>query len=65
MPKLKTHSGAKKRFRRAASGRIKCRRAFRNHILTKVKTKLKRHMRGQMTVRAEDAKSINRLLDGS
>ena len=42
MPKLKVKSGAKKRFKVTAGG-IKRRRAFRNHILTKKKTKLKRH----------------------
>lgn len=64
MPKLKTHSGAAKRFRRT-KGRIKVKAANRNHILTKVTTKLKRHMRGMMAVRPCDEKSINRLLDGS
>ncbi len=65
MPKLKTHSGAKKRFRRAASGRIKSRRAFRSHILTKMKSKVKRHMRAQLEVCHADEKSVNRLLNGS
>lgn len=64
MPKLKTHSGAAKRFRRLKN-RIKVRKANRSHILTKVKTKLKRHMRGQMSIKACDKKAVDRLLDGS
>ncbi len=35
MPKLKSHRGAAKRFRKTASGAIKRRGAYRNHILTK------------------------------
>ena len=35
MPKLKTHSGAKKRFNLTASGKVKRARAFKSHILTK------------------------------
>lgn len=65
MPKLKTHSGAAKRFRRAKSGRVKVRRANRNHILTKVSSKVMRHARGQMTVKDCDKKSVDRMLDGS
>ena len=65
MPKLKTHRGTAKRFRRTATGRIKVRKGFRNHILTKKSTKLKRHMRGQTLVKQCDEKMINRLLDGS
>ena len=43
--KAKTHRGTAKRFSRTASGRVKCRRAFRNHILTKKTTKQKRGLR--------------------
>ena len=42
MPKLKTHSGAKKRFKLTKSGKVKRGHAFRSHILTKKTTKLKR-----------------------
>ena len=42
MPKLKSHRGAAKRFRKTASGAIKRRGAYRNHILTKKSTKQKR-----------------------
>lgn len=65
MPKLKTHRGAAKRFRKAAGGRIKCRRATRNHILTKRTTKNKRQLRSAMTVGASDKKAVDRMLDGS
>ena len=45
MPKLKTHSGAKKRFNLTASGKVKRARAFKSHILTKKTTKRTRHLR--------------------
>lgn len=65
MPKLKTHRGAAKRFRKTAGG-IKRRRAYRNHILTKKSPKQKRHLRvssGHLT--ASDAKLVDRMLQGS
>ncbi len=65
MPKLKSHRGAAKRFRKTASGRIKVRKAFRSHILTKIRTKLKRHMRGQTLLKKCDQKSVDRMLQGS
>lgn len=45
MPKMKTHSGAKKRFKLTKSGKVKRGHAFRSHILTKKSTKLKRGFR--------------------
>ena len=42
MPKMKTNSGAKKRFRLTGTGKIKRKHAFKNHILTKKSTKRKR-----------------------
>ena len=50
MPKMKTKSGAKKRFKVSASGRIKRGQAFKRHILTKKSTKNKRHLRGAVGV---------------
>ena len=50
MPKMKTKSGAKKRFKVSASGRIKRGQAFKRHILTKKSTKNKRHLRGTTAV---------------
>ncbi len=46
MPKIKSKSGALKRFKKTGSGTFKFRRANRNHILTKKSTKRKRHLRG-------------------
>ena len=61
--KMKTHKGAKKRFKITGSGKIKRMRAFKSHILTKKTSKRKRRLRrGQViTVRGE-AKNIKRLL---
>lgn len=65
MPKLKTHSGAKKRFKKTAGG-IKRRRAFRNHILTKKTTKQKRRLRvNALSVSDSDKKAVVRMLAGS
>lgn len=61
MPKLKTSSGSKKRFRRTGSG-FKRKRAFRNHILTKKSTKRKRQLRTPSKVHWRDLLSIKRLL---
>jgi large subunit ribosomal protein L35 len=61
MPKLKTNSGTRKRFRATANG-VKRRAANRNHILTKKATKRKRHLRGDTMVDASDLRSIRRLL---
>ncbi len=66
MPKLKTHRGAAKRFKKTASGAIKRRRAYRNHILTKKSTKQKRHLRVDAGVLKKcDAKLAARMLQGS
>ncbi len=62
MPKLKTNRGAAKRFRATANG-YKCRRANRNHILTKKSTKRKRHLRGVDHVDAADVRSVARMLN--
>lgn len=61
MSKLKTNSGAAKRFKRTANG-FKHRNAFRNHILTKKSTKRKRQLRGASQVEACDHYSVERLL---
>ena len=46
MPKLKTHRGAAKRFKKTGTGKIIRASAFKRHILTSKTTKSKRHMRG-------------------
>ena len=62
MPKLKTKSGAAKRFKAAAGGRIKRGSAFRRHILTKKSTKRKRHLRAATSVHASDSGSVRSML---
>ena len=44
MPKMKTHSGAKKRFKVTGGGKVKARHAFTSHILEKKSPKRKRHL---------------------
>lgn len=62
MPKLKTHSGAKKRFKFTKNGRIKRDKANRSHILTKKSTKRKRNLRKTAYVGKSDEKEIKALL---
>lgn len=64
MPKLKAHSGSKKRFKRTASG-YKHRQKDRSHILTKKRTKRKRQLRSQTQVHASDVRGVARLLGDS
>ena len=52
MPKMKTKSSAKKRFRVRPGGTVKRGQAFKRHILTKKTTKNKRHLRGAVNVHA-------------
>jgi large subunit ribosomal protein L35 len=63
MPKMKSHKGARKRFKITGSGEVKRGHAFKSHILTKKSSKRKRHLRrsAMITVRGE-AKRIKRLL---
>ncbi len=60
--KLKTHRGAAKRFRRSASGRIRRRRAYHNHILTKKSPKRRRRLRAGAWVFEGEAKNIARFI---
>ncbi|MFM9912548.1 MAG: 50S ribosomal protein L35 [Methylophilaceae bacterium] len=62
MPKMKTKSGAAKRFKIRAGGSIKRGQAFKRHILTKKTTKAKRQLRGSVNVVASDVKSIRAML---
>ena len=63
--KLKTHSGAAKRFRRrkSATSPYKCRSAHRNHILTKKSTKRKRHLRKNPELAKADIAIVRRLVE--
>lgn len=66
MPKLKSHSGASKRFKLLGNGKAKRRRAFRNHILTKKSPKQKRRLRTtDLLIKPCDQKAVTRLLKGS
>jgi len=62
MPKLKTKSGAKKRFKITGSGKIKRKKAFKNHILTKKATKQKRRLSVKTTVKKVDEGNIKPML---
>jgi len=63
MPKMKTNRGAAKRFKRTGTGKLKRRRANRNHILTKKATKRKRQLRAMPHVGAADQTSVERQLN--
>ena len=62
MPKMKSKRGASKRFRVTASGRIKRGNSNRSHIMTKMTTKRKRHLRAPDVIDASDAPAIKRML---
>ena len=58
MPKMKTKSSAKKRFKVTGSGKIKRKHAFKSHILTKKATKRKRNLTKATLVDKSDVKNI-------
>ena len=62
MPKLKTKSGAKKRFKITGTGKIKHKRAFKNHILTKKETKQKRRLANKSLVKKSDMQNVKDML---
>ncbi len=62
MPKMKTKSGAKKRFSLTASGRIKRKHAYKSHILTKKSKKRKRNLTKTSLVHKSDEKNIKAML---
>ncbi len=63
MPKVKTNSGAKKRFKLTAKGKLKRKHAFKNHILTKKATKRKRNLRHFTIVDGADERRMKDLLN--
>ena len=65
MPKMKTHSGAKKRFKKTAGGKIRARHAFSSHILEKKSPKYKRNLGVDVTVAKADRKTVTKLLGGN
>ena len=62
MPKMKTNSGAKKRFTLTGTGKIKRKHAFKSHILTKKSKKRKRNLTYFGEVHKADKQTIKRLL---
>jgi large subunit ribosomal protein L35 len=62
MPKMKTHSSAKKRFKVTGSGKVKRSQANMRHLMRKKTKKAKRHGRGSLVVNVADHARIERLL---
>lgn len=62
MPKLKTHRGAAKRFKKTANGKIKRGHSMHSHILTKKSTKRKRKLRKQTLVAPGFVKTITQMI---
>jgi large subunit ribosomal protein L35 len=62
MPKMKSNSGAAKRFRRTGSGKIRRNSAFTSHILTSKSTKRKRNLRKASIMSSGDAKRMRALI---
>lgn len=62
MPKMKTHSGASKRFRLTGSGKVMRRRANRNHLLEHKPTRRTRRLAGEWTLAPSDVRKIKKLL---
>ena len=64
MPKMKTHSGAKKRFKVTAKGKVRGRHAFTSHILEKKSPKRKRSFGLDRDISRADRKKVTKLLGG-
>ena len=62
MPKMKTHRGAAKRFRKTASGKIVRSKSNKQHILTKKSPKRKRRLRKSVLVARVDEKRVKQML---
>lgn len=62
MPKMKSHRGAAKRFKKTGTGRFKRSKAYKSHILTKKSSKRKRNLRKAGYVSEAQEKVIRRLL---
>lgn len=62
MPKMKSHRGAAKRFRKTAKGKLKRGHAMTSHILTKKTAKRKRYLRQSALVAKSDEKRMKRLI---
>jgi large subunit ribosomal protein L35 len=62
MPKMKTHSGAKKRFKKTARGKLLGRSAYTSHILEKKSAKRKRRQAQPAVIHKADVKRVRKLL---
>lgn len=62
MPKFKTHSGAKKRFKLTGSGKIRRQRANRRHYLEHKSSRLTRRLKGDVVVAKADQRTIRRMM---
>ena len=62
MPKLKTHRGAAKRFKKTATGKFKRGSAFKRHIMTSKTTKRKRQLRKGIMASEADQSTLDRML---
>jgi large subunit ribosomal protein L35 len=62
MPKMKTHSGAKKRFKVTANGKVRARHAFSSHILEKKSPKYKRNLASPLILSDHDTPRVKTLL---
>lgn len=62
MPKIKTHSGAKKRFKLTRTGKVLRAKAYKSHILNKKTTKRKRNLRKTTVVDVTNAAQVKRLI---
>jgi large subunit ribosomal protein L35 len=62
MPKMKSHSGAKKRFKLTANGKVRARHAMKSHILGKKNAKRRRRLDEPIILKPQDAKRVKGLL---
>ena len=62
MPKIKTHSGAKKRFKLTGKGKVKRAHAFKSHILNKKTTKRKRNLRKTVVADVTNVAKVKKMI---
>jgi large subunit ribosomal protein L35 len=62
MPKMKTHSGTKKRFRKTGRGKLRARHSMTSHNLGKKRPKRKRRLAGPVTISRPDRKRVKELM---
>lgn len=62
MPKIKTHSGAKKRFKLTKNGKVKRAHAYKSHILNKKSTKRKRNLRKTAVADRTNVATLKKLI---